>query len=99
MRLTILLSTAPESGDLEIVKGLIQSGLKKGLSIYLYLVDEGVRCIRDKSLMEMAEKGLKLYVCAYGAQKRGISPSNVATFGGLAVLSELIKNCDRFIGF
>ncbi len=99
MRLAILLSTPPESGDLEVVKGIIHSGLKKGLSIYLYLVDDGVQCIEDKTLVDMTDKGLKLYVCAYGAQKRGISPSNVATFGGLAVLSELIKSCDRFIGF
>lgn len=98
-RLVILLSTSPESKDLEVVKGLIRAGFNKGIRVYLYLIDDGVECINDAGLVDMSKEGLRLYVCAYGAQKKGISPSDVATFGGLAVLSDLIKSCDRFIAF
>ena len=63
------------------------------------LIDDGVECILDRRLEEFTANGMKLYVCAYGAQKKGIEPSEAATFGGLAILSELISVCDRFISF
>ena len=40
-----------------------------------------------------------MYVCVWGAQKKGIPPAEAATFGGLAVLSELANVCDRFVAF
>jgi len=98
-KLGILLSTSPDNKNLEIVTGLIQAAIKSSVSVYLYLIDDGVECIHDKRLLELSKEGLKLYVCAYGAQKKGISPSEAATFGGLAVLSELVNVCDRFIAF
>ncbi|MBI5407285.1 MAG: DsrE family protein [Nitrospirae bacterium] len=98
-KLGILLSTSPDNKNLGIVTGLIQTAIKNSASVYLYLIDDGVECIHDKRLLELSKKGLKLYVCAYGAQKKGIPPAEVATFGGLAVLSELANVCDRFVAF
>lgn len=98
-KLGILLSTPTANRDLETVKGLASAALKQNINVYLYLIDDGVECIKDSRLVELSKGGLKLYVCAYGAQKKGIEPSDVATFGGLAVLSELTTVCDRFIAF
>lgn len=96
-KLGILLSTPPANQNLETVIGLISAARTSHVNVYLYLIDEGVECIHDKRLVEFLKDGLKVYVCAYGAQKKGIEPTDIATFGGLAVLSELINVCDRFI--
>ncbi|MCC7202242.1 MAG: DsrE family protein [Nitrospirae bacterium] len=98
-KLGILLSTPPSHKNLETVIGLISSALRNDVTVYLYLDDEGVECIKEKSLIALSGDGLKLSVCAYGAQKKGVEPSDIAVFGGLAVLSELITACDRFIAF
>lgn len=98
-KLGILLSTPPVNKNLETVIGLISAAMKHHINIYLYLIDEGVECIHDGRLLKLSKTGLKLYVCAYGAQKKGITPTDVATFGGLAVLSELTNVCDKFISF
>lgn len=98
-RLGILLSTPPGHRNFSTVLGLAEEALQDDFGVYLYLIDEGVRNIREERLLKLAEKGLKLFVCAYGAQNRGISPSDVAVFGGLAVLGELVNQCDRFLSF
>ncbi|MBI5194436.1 MAG: DsrE family protein [Nitrospirae bacterium] len=98
-KLGIMLSTDPANRNLEIVIGISRAAIKKDIGVYLYLIDEGVSCINDSRLTELSKEGLKLFVCAYGAQKKGISPSDIANFGGLAVLAELINACDKFISF
>ena len=98
-KLGILLSTSPDNKNLETVIGLSHAAIRSNVNVYLYLIDDGVECINDKRVLELSHSGLKLYVCAYGAQKKGIAPSDIATFGGLAILSELTYVCDRFISF
>src|SRR3989304_7634001 len=95
-KLGILLSTPPSDKNIETVIGLISSALRNNINVYLYLDDDGVECIKDNRLVSMSGDGLKLSVCAYGASKKGIEPSDVAIFGGLAVVSALISACDRF---
>ena len=47
----------------------------------------------------MAVRGLKLYACAHGAQRRGLPVNDKAVFAGLAVVSDLIASTDRFVSF
>jgi sulfur relay (sulfurtransferase) complex TusBCD TusD component (DsrE family) len=47
----------------------------------------------------LAARGLKLYLCAYGAQQRGMERNPNAIYTGLAMLSELISATDRFVSF
>ncbi len=96
-KLGILLSTAPEHANLKTAMGLIQLALQKDILCYLYLVDEGVQNINETQLELLTQKGLKLFLCAYGAQRYQIPVSDKAVFGGLVVLSDLIKGCDRFV--
>lgn len=98
-KLGILLSTAPEHPNLKTVLGLIQAALEKDILCYLYLVDEGVQNINEAQLEALTQKGLKLFLCAYGAQRYQIPVSDKAVFGGLVVLSDLVKGCERFISF
>ena len=98
-KLGILLSTSSDNKNLEIVIGLSHAAIRSNINVYLYLIDDAVECINDRRLLELSKSGLKLYVCAYGAQKKGIAPSDAATFGGLAILSELTNVCDKFLSF
>jgi len=98
-KLGILLSTPPEDKNLTTVSSLAKEALRQGVDTYLYLIDEGVRNL-DRPEMEMLrQNGVKLFLCAYGAQRRGIPSSDKAVFCGLVVLSDLVKGCDRFVTF
>jgi sulfur relay (sulfurtransferase) complex TusBCD TusD component (DsrE family) len=96
-KLGLLLSTPPENQNLITVVRLCQSALSLGHNVYLYLIDEGTQTLSDARLRELQAQGLKLFVCAYGAQRHGIEPNDQAVFCGLVVLSDLIKGCDQFI--
>lgn len=98
-KLGLLLSTPRKNPNLETVIGLAETALGKNHKVYLYLIDEGTMAMTDPRLGELTEKGLKLFVCAYGAEKHGIPLQGKATPCGLVVLSDLVKACDRFLSF
>jgi sulfur relay (sulfurtransferase) complex TusBCD TusD component (DsrE family) len=97
-KLGLLLSTGPEHGvNLRTAVGLADTALARGASVYLYLIDDGVRALGD--VKPLAERGAKLFVCAYGCQKRRIplTDTDAVTYCGLVVLTDLINGTDRFI--
>ncbi len=98
-KLGMLLSTAPSHPNLQTVRSLSGTALGSGQDVYLYLIDEGTRALDDPGLQALSKQGMKLFVCAYGAQRQGISVSDQATFCGLVVLSDIVKGCDRFLSF
>src|SRR5438874_6325056 len=92
-KLGLMLSTGPEHArNLETVVGLSEAARDRGASVYLYLIDDGVRALGDPRVRTLPERGVKLFVCAYGCQKRRIpldDPDRV-TYCGLVVLTDLI---------
>ena len=42
----------------------------RGGDVYLYLIDDAVAARRRPARQALAERGAKLFVCAYGCQKR-----------------------------
>ena len=48
-------------------------------------------------MQALAGRGLKLFVCAYGCQKRRQPLSDRATNCGLVVLTDLINGTERFL--
>jgi len=96
-KLGVLLSTPPEHANLNTAVQLSTTALASGHEVYLYLIDEGTKNLSDARLKELKVQGLKLFICAYGAQRHGIEPDDQAVFCGLVVLSDLIKGCDQFI--
>jgi sulfur relay (sulfurtransferase) complex TusBCD TusD component (DsrE family) len=95
----VLLSTAPEHPNLETALGLAEAALDRGADLYLYLIDDGVRALADSRLRALPARGAKLFVCAYGCQKRRIplEDSPDLTYCGLVVLTDIINGTDRFI--
>jgi sulfur relay (sulfurtransferase) complex TusBCD TusD component (DsrE family) len=96
-KLGILLSTKPAHPNLETCLGLGRAALERGADLYLYLVDDGVANIDDERILGLGGRGAKLFVCAYGSQRRRLPITDKATYCGLVVLTDLINGCDRFV--
>jgi sulfur relay (sulfurtransferase) complex TusBCD TusD component (DsrE family) len=96
-KLGLMVSTAPDHSNLETAIGLSRAALDVGDDVYLYLIDDGVAAVSDARLLALADRGLKLFVCAYGCQKRRLPLSDRATNCGLVVLTDVINGTDRFI--
>ena len=92
-----MVSTSPDHANLDTALGLGDAALARGASVYLYLIDDAVSAVEDPRVQELAGRGLKLFVCAYGCQKRGHPLSERATNCGLVVLTDLINGTDRFV--
>ena len=99
-KLGLLLSTGPERPvNLDTAVGLSDAALARDCSVYLYLIDDGVRALDDARVSALADRGAKLFVCAYGCQKRRIplQDADRITYCGLVVLTDIINGTDRFI--
>ena len=98
-KLGILLSTGPEHPNLDTALGLGGAALARGADLYLYLIDDGVRALGDARLRALPGRGAKLFVCAYGCQKRRIPLEDdpAISYCGLVVLTDLINGTDRFV--
>jgi sulfur relay (sulfurtransferase) complex TusBCD TusD component (DsrE family) len=96
--LGLMLSTGPDHAtNLRTARGLAEAALDRGDGVYLYLIDDGVQALGD--VKPLADRGAKLFVCAYGCQKRRIplEDAETVTYCGLVVLTDLINGTDRFI--
>lgn len=98
-KLGVMLSTKPECANLQTAVGLMRTALERGADVYLYLIDDGVHAKDRPEIRELARRGAKLFVCAYGCQRRGVPLSEPETFtySGLVVLTDLINGCERFL--
>jgi len=98
-KLGLLLSTSPGQPGFHHGLRLAEAALEQGVNVFLYCIDEAVRGLQEPRLQALAARGLKLYVCAYGVQRRGLERNPNATYAGLALLSDLISASDRFVSF
>jgi sulfur relay (sulfurtransferase) complex TusBCD TusD component (DsrE family) len=98
-KLGVLVSTGPEHGNHAHAVGLSEAALAAGADLYLYLIDDGVRLLDDPRVPALTARGAKLFVCAYGCQKRRIplAEHDGVSYCGLVVLTDLINGTDRFI--
>ncbi len=97
--LGLLLSTPPEHPNLTTALGLAEAALARGTRVYLYLIDEGVRALGDPRLRALPGRGVRLFACAYGCQKRRLPLEDTpdVTYCGLVVLTDLLNATDRFV--
>ena len=102
LKLGLLLSTPPSHPSVETVVQLSQAALRRGVEVYLYLIDEGVKMATDQRYLSLIDAGVKMSVCAYGCQQYGIPTAMIdsrTSLSGLVVLSGIIDGCDRFLAF
>jgi sulfur relay (sulfurtransferase) complex TusBCD TusD component (DsrE family) len=101
-KLGLLLSTPPSHPSVETVVQLAHAALRRGVEVYLYLIDEGVKTAVDQRYLGLIDDGVKMSVCAYGCQRHGVLTTTVdsrVSLSGLVVLSGIIDGCDRFLAF
>jgi sulfur relay (sulfurtransferase) complex TusBCD TusD component (DsrE family) len=101
-KLGLLLSTAPSHPSVDVVVQLAQAALRRGVEVYLYLIDEGVKMAIDRRYIGLIDAGVKMAVCVYGCQQHGVSTAAIdsrVSLSGLVVLSGIIDGCDRFLAF
>lgn len=98
-KLGLMLSVPPGKPNFEHGLRLAEAALSENVVVYFYCIDDGVEAIRDERIQRLRQRGLKLHVCAYGAERRGIPMSDLAIFSGLTVVSDLIASTDRFVSF
>jgi hypothetical protein len=98
-KLGLLISTNPEHPNLDTALGLSRAALDRGVDLYVYLIDDAVLAKDRPELQDLARRGAKLFVCAYGCQKRNVPLSDPDRFNycGLVVLTDVINGCERFL--
>ncbi len=96
-KLGLMVSTAPDHPNLDTAVGLGRAALDRGVEVYVYLIDDAVAGVEDHRVQALADRGAKLFVCAYGCQKRRLPLSDRATNCGLVVLTDVINGTDRFV--
>jgi predicted peroxiredoxin len=98
-KLGILISCTPEEPNFSRGLHLAEAALAREVDVYLYCIDEAVPGISNARLQELKTKGLKLYACAYGANRRNLPLNDAAVFAGLTVVSDLMAVTDKFVAF
>jgi hypothetical protein len=96
-KLGLMVSTEPAHPNLDTAIGLSDAALARGADVYLYLIDDAVAAVEDPRVQALASRGLKLFVCAYGCQKRRLPLSERATNCGLVVLTDIVNGTERFV--
>ena len=98
-KLGILLSIAPDQPGFAQGLRLAETALNRGVDVYLYCLDEGVRGAEDPALVALQARGLKLFACAYAAHRRNLPLTGPALYSGLGLLGDLVSATDRFVSF
>ncbi len=96
-KLVLVLSRAAGSASGKHVEGLIQAGIRLGIPIKIYLIDEGVFWAALPQIEEWSTLGVRLFGCAFGARLRDVPLSDKITWGGLGLLSDLISKDSRVL--
>ncbi|HOW65563.1 MAG TPA: hypothetical protein P5186_23205 [Candidatus Paceibacterota bacterium] len=98
-KLGILVAAAPHQRNFDHALALAETGLRRGVVVYLYCLDDAVTGLGHPRMETLKGLGLRLWACAYGARRRSIPLGSQAVFGGLSVVSDLMRNVDRFVCF
>lgn len=98
-KLGLLLSCGPGEPNFDHGVRLAEAAAEEGVRVYLYCIDNAVTGLSDSRLKRLMDRGVHLFACAYGAQRRNRAREETATWAGLATLSDIISGTDRFVSF
>lgn len=96
-KLGVLLAAAPSQRNFEHGVRLSAAATAAGVQVYLYCIDDAVAGLDSPALQQLRASGLRLYGCAYAAQRRAVPLDERALFVGLGTLNDILVNTDRFI--
>jgi len=98
-KLGVLLAAPPDQPNFGRGIRLAEAAMERGAQVYVYCIDDAVAGLNDAKLQALKVRGAKLFACAFGAQRRNVSLTDLATFAGLSTVNELIAHTDRFVAF
>lgn len=101
-RLTIVVSTAPETGDLEAAFELARAASACGVYVSLFFMSDAVAGLpaRRPQLAELADDGCELAVCAASAARAGLDEQEIGMpLGGQDDHAAMVSRADRVVSF
>ena len=98
-KLGILISVAPSHPNFHHGLQLATAALEAQDEVYLYCLDEAVRGVEHERLQTLKAHGLRLFACAFAAQRRKLPQNENALYGGLTMLNDVMAAPDRFVSF
>jgi sulfur relay (sulfurtransferase) complex TusBCD TusD component (DsrE family) len=98
-KLGVLLTTTPAHPNFRPAVALMNAALDRGVRVYLYCIDDGVRSAATPEVQAVKARGASLFGCAYGAGRRNIALDESAAWSGLTVLADVVGSTDRFVSF
>ena len=94
-----LLTVGPEHPRFAACLAAVARAQAAGAEIFFYCLDDGVKAIDDARIAKLLPPGFHLLGCAYAAERRHLSRSPKATYGGLKMLGDLIAHTQTFESF
>jgi sulfur relay (sulfurtransferase) complex TusBCD TusD component (DsrE family) len=109
MRIGMLLASGPERRDRILVLRLAEASLERGHGVHLFLMKEGVECVRNRpdnpiagELDRLMAKGMEVTLCSLNARRRGMSQNDTipgVAFGSQYDHARLVAGSDRYLAF
>lgn len=98
-KIGILLSTAPGTAAFREGLQFAAHVTHAGNRVFVYCIHDAVTGVSDPVLQDLRNRGLVLHACAFAARRRGLPVNDLACFGGLGTLGDLIAVTDEFRHF
>ena len=101
-RLALIVSTAPELGDLSRAHALAMAAAALGVDVGIFFMDEAVAGLPQARalLAELVEEGCELCACASSAHARGLGEADVGMLlGSQDDHAALVHRADRVVAF
>lgn len=109
MKLGLLITAGPVHQEVRSALGLARAARAKGWEVDLFLMEDGVGCAKAgarapvaQQLAQLLEQGVRVSLCAYNAELRGLGREEVVpgiVWGSQYDLAQIVSGCDRFLYF
>lgn len=98
-KIGILLSTAPCTAAFREGLQFASRVTHAGNRVFVYCIHDAVTGVSDPVLQGLRNRGLVLHACAFAAKRRGQPVNDLACYGGLGTLGDLIAATHEFRHF
>ena len=99
MKLGILLTSSPENENTNTVISLSRSAREQGHDVSIFLMYDGVYNVHKREFAQLADKGVRIAVCALNAEQRSVQNVEGILFGSQYDHACIAGEVDRFISF
>jgi sulfur relay (sulfurtransferase) complex TusBCD TusD component (DsrE family) len=99
MKIGILLTTPPSHENTHTVIHLTRSALKKGHTVSIFLMSDGVYNTHHSEFIKLIEEGAHISLCAYNSEQRCLERVEGILYGSQYDLASIAHEADRFLTF